>query len=115
MGACCKGGKGKKLCPVSFGLALGITSALAVLIGTSWVIYMYDGMSTMMADLHMSKLTWQDSGIFTGIALIKGFLFGFFVALFYDLISCCCRSSKCCANCSCANCTNKECSCNCHK
>ena len=87
---CNKCGYGRrpgKLCPLSFGLAVGIVSFFAVLIWTLWV--MSYGMPPMMAALHIAAPTLSGGFVHALLALVKGFLFGFFVALFYDLIACC--------------------------
>src|SRR5258708_938994 len=91
---CEKGGKIAKLCPLSFGLAVGGVSFLAVLIWTLWI--MTYGMPPMMIAMHMPVPTLSMGFVHALLALLKGFLFGFFVALFYDLIACCfsCRGSK---------------------
>lgn len=100
---CGCGKKGKGLCPVSLGLALGITSALAVLIGSIWI--MYYGMPAIMVANHIPMPTWSSSLLFTLIMLVKGFIFGFVLALFYDLFACCCKS-KCCRS-------DEKCACGC--
>lgn len=87
-----KGGNGKKLCPLSFGLAVGIVSFFAVLIWTVWT--MYYGMPPMMVAMHIPAPTLNGGFVHALVALFKGFLFGFFVALFYDLISCCLACKK---------------------
>lgn len=89
-GNCCS----KKICPVSFGLALGLTLALGYLFWALWVIFY--GPSAMMVAAHMPVPTLTVGLISAFWALVKGFIFGFFVALFYDLISCCCKSKWCC-------------------
>jgi len=90
---CNNDGSSKKICPLSFGLAVGIVSFFAVLIWTLWV--MNYGMPPMMVALHLPEPTLAKGFEHALLALIKGFLFGFFVALFYDLISCC---FACCKN-----------------
>jgi len=47
------------------------------------------GMPPMMVAMHMPEPTLAKGFVHALLALLKGFLFGFFVALFYDLISCC--------------------------
>jgi cytochrome bd-type quinol oxidase subunit 2 len=86
----CGSGRSKGLCPVSFGLALGITSALAVFIWSIWI--MYYGMPPMMVERHILMPTWSSSSIHALWALLKGFVFGFVFALFYDLFACCFKS-----------------------
>jgi hypothetical protein len=109
------GDKKKGLCPVSFGLALGITFALSMFI---WSMYMmYRGLPPEMMQRGYD-ITWGDILKHTFWALVQGFVFGFFVALFYDLISCLCRCRCCKTACACACCGNKKpgdsCDCNCH-
>lgn len=91
---CGKGGCGKKLCPVSFGLALGLTMGLGYFVWMLWA--MFYGPSTMMVEAHMAVPSFGDGSIHAFWALVKGFVFGFFLALFYDFISCCCKSKMCC-------------------
>ncbi len=91
---CDKDGSSKKLCPLSFGLAVGIVSFFAVLIWTLWALNY--GMPPMMVAMHLPEPTLAKGFEHALLALLKGFLFGFFVALFYDLLSCCfahCKSS----------------------
>jgi hypothetical protein len=92
-------GCGKKLCPVSFGLALGLVVGLAMLLESLWV--MYYGPSTMMTQLRIPVPTFDVAAINAFWGLVKGFVFGFFLALFYDLISCCCKMRCCKSNCAC--------------
>ena len=90
---CNSGGKAKKLCPLSFGLAVGVVSFFAVF---SWALWaMYYGMPPMMIAMHIPTPTLSGGFVHALLALIKGFVFGFFVALFYDLFACCfaCRKS----------------------
>lgn len=86
--------KAAKLCPVSFGLAVGFVSFFAVLIWTAWVVTY--GMPAMMVAMHLPTPTLSAGFAHALLALVKGFLFGFFVALFYDLFACCftCRRSN---------------------
>ncbi|MBX3709856.1 MAG: hypothetical protein KIT56_04670 [Gammaproteobacteria bacterium] len=83
-----------KLCPVSLGLALGLACGLGVFLWSIWV--MYFGVTPMMAEYHIPVLSLKEGTIHALWAFLKGFVFGFFVALFYDLISCCCKSKWCC-------------------
>ena|SRR3990167_2450817 len=105
------GGKGKHfgLCPISFGLALGITCGIVVLF---WAIgEMYYGISPMMQAQGITQLTWGSSIILAIWALVKGFIFGIILALIYDFIlylgaKCRCKSmSGCKCGCSCEGCT----------
>lgn len=92
-------GCGRKLCPVSLGLALGLVAGLGILLESLWA--MYYGPSTMMMQLHIPVPTFETAAIHALWGLIKGFIFGFFIALFYDLISCCCKMRCCKSNCAC--------------
>lgn len=83
---CDTSGKSTKLCPVSFGLAVGIVSFFAVFFWTLWV--MIYGMPPLMISMHIPIPTLSSGIEHALLALLKGFLFGFFVALLYDLISC---------------------------
>jgi len=82
-----------KLCPVSFGLALGLVCGLAIFIWTVWI--MYYGVSPVMAQYQVPLPTLKDAVVHALWGLLKGFVFGFFVALFYDLIACCGRKWCC--------------------
>lgn len=97
-GGNCGCGCNKKICPGSFGLAVGLVCGLAMLFEALWAIYY--GPSAMMLQLHIPVPTIDVAAIHALWGLVKGFLFGFFVALFYNLISCCCRS-KCKSNSAC--------------
>lgn len=87
-----EGSRCMKLCPVSFGLALGIVSFFAVLIWSLWV--MSYGLPPMLEALHMPIPTLGSGFAHALLALLKGFIFGFFVALLYDLISHCMTCKK---------------------
>ncbi len=94
-----KEGKLKKLCPVSLGLAVGLVSFFAVLLWSLGVIFY--GFSTAMIAMHLPITTLGQGFVVALLALLKGFLFGFFVALLYDVISCCVRCRKSCEKCGC--------------
>jgi hypothetical protein len=87
-----------KLCPVSFGLALGLTAAFGFLIWTAWI--MYQGMPPMMEGMPLP--TWSGAGMHAFWMLVKGFIFGFAFALIYDFVACCmakcCKKSTSCCN-----------------
>lgn len=82
-----------KLCPVSFGLAVGIVAFFAVFIWSLWVISY--GMPPMLVAMHVPAPTLGIAFVHALLALLKGFIFGFFVALFYDLIAKCISCKKC--------------------
>jgi hypothetical protein len=96
-GKCCKP---MKLCPFSLGLALGLTSGLAVIVWTVWA--MYYGV--------MVAMSFRDAAVYAGWMILDGFLFGFVLALLYDLIACCCfkRMKKCDSDCTCACCSGSK-------
>ena len=102
--SCGKCGKGKALCPVSLGLALGIVSGLAVFIWSLWILHY--GVPPAMAGRMMVAPTLMGGVIHALWALLKGFLFGFFLALFYDFFACCMKS-MCCKK------SGESCGCNC--
>lgn len=79
-----------RLCPISFGLAIGVASFFAVLI---WMLYImsYGLPQTTMIAMHMPMPTLSMGFIHALFALVKGFVFGFVVALLYNAFSCCCR------------------------
>lgn len=87
-----KCGKGKGLCPVSFGLAIGVTCGLAVLLWTAWAMYVGWMPVTSM---YAPPADWAEAFSRAFWCLVKGFFFGFFVALIYDCITRCCPG-KCC-------------------
>lgn len=84
--------KSSCLCPVSFGLALGLVSGVTVFLWSLWM--MYNGLPPMMAG-HVPPPTVM-GGLTHGLwALLKGFIFGFFVALIYDFFACYCKAMCC--------------------
>jgi hypothetical protein len=106
-GKCGCGKKGGRLCPVSFGLAIGLTVGLAVFIWSVWV--MYNGLPPMMAQYQIPLPTWTTSITDALWGLLKGFVFGFVVALIYDLIGRCCKCKACKrgdVQCGCSCCSN---------
>jgi chromate transport protein ChrA len=74
------------------GLAIGIVGFVAVLIWDFWA--MHHGMPKAMIAMHVPALTVRSAFEHALFVLIKGFLFGFFVALLYDLFVCCCARRK---------------------
>ena len=86
--SCGNCGSGSCLCPVSLGLALGLTSLLGVIVWTLFALYQGD-----------VDLSWGSTAIYFLIVFVKAFAFGFVLALIYDLIvrrckGLCCRKSK---------------------
>lgn len=94
----CSAGK-KGFCPVTFGLSLGLTCALMVLVCSIAAMYGFNFVEEHM----MVKLAdnMSDAGMLAVWALVKGFVGGFVFALIYDLI-CRCKS-KCCGKCTCCS------------
>lgn len=91
--ACGCGSKRVRFCPVSLGLAIGITFGLAVFIWSIWV--MYYGVPATMASLNLPVPTWSTTIAYSLLALVKGFIFGLVVAFIYNGISCCCKCKHC--------------------
>lgn len=104
--SCEKCGTRKGLCPVTLGLALGITFALCVLFWGVWA--MWFGLPAGMEEqMHMMVAhDWASIVSHSVWALLKGFVGGFVFALIYDLLLCC--KSKCCGKCSCCNDSSKK-------
>lgn len=95
-----KCGTTMKLCPVSFGLALGITSGLFLMF-FAWAAAIW-GVGGSVMDMYVSFYYGYGptflGGIIGGIwGLVVGFIFGAIIALLYDCIVCCCKSKSCCA------------------
>ena len=87
-----------RLCPCSFGIAIGITNAIGVfLLG---LIAMYWGygasMVTEIASVYHGYAPTYMGSLWGGLwALVDGFVFGVIVALIYNCCSrCCCRKAK---------------------
>lgn len=87
-------GKGARFCPFSFGLALGLTGAVMMLVWTAWL--MYHGMPVGM-DSQMMPASWGDAFVHAFWILVKGFVFGFVFAFIYNWIACWCKA-RCCAS-----------------
>jgi len=89
--------KGKGLCPISFGLAIGVTCAIFMMLG-AWIAAFW-GYGTELIDqralmYHGYTATFV-GGLVGGLwGLVKGFIFGALIAFFYNCISAC--KSKCC-------------------
>lgn len=84
-----------KLCPVSFGIAFGVTEALMALI-IAYVAWFF-GYGVAMVE-HFSAVYYGYAPSFVGglfgalWGFIGGFIFGFVVAYIYDF--CVCRGSR---------------------
>jgi hypothetical protein len=97
---CDMGGKSKKLCPVSLGLAVGVVGFFCVLIWSLWV--MFYGIPPMMETMRVPPATIQAALVHGLLVFVKGFLGGFFVALLYNFFVCCCKACrKCNDKCEC--------------
>lgn len=92
--------KKKGICPISFGLAFGITCAFGVFIWSVWL--MKYGVPPMLVG-HMPEPTFTLTSVQAFWAFFQGFFFGLFVALFYDLFIWC----KCCRKKSAEVCSDK--------
>ena len=101
-GKCCS-----KIGPVSFGLALGVVCALAVFIESLWV--MHFGPNPWMMQFNIPVPTLNAAFMHALVVLVKGFIFGFFLALFYNLFRCCCPCKRC-KSCHCGSATCSICS-----
>lgn len=82
--ACGKCGGGCGLCPMSLGLALAITSSLAVIAWT--LVGLYQG---------VEDITLGASSLYVLMVFIKSFIFGFVLALVYGWIARCCKGWCC--------------------
>jgi hypothetical protein len=106
-GKCCGG-----LCPFSLGIAVGLTFFFAVLFWSLWVLH-YGVPASMAGEHYFVPDTLSAGFILALLCFLKGFVGGFFVALFYDLCGkckkCCCKKDgKCCSRCGCSG---SECKC----
>ena len=106
----CGCGKGRGLCPISFGLAVGIACGLFMMV-FAWMVMQWNygtDMMTQYASLYPGyEPTWM-GGVKGGLwGLLEGFVFGFVIALFYDFFICCkamcCRKSAMTCNCTCGS------------
>lgn len=100
----CKSCKSWGLCPVSFGLALGIVTGITMFLFSIWMLY--HGIPAHLIG-HIPQLTWAGTFVHGLVGIIEGFVFGFFVALLYDCFSSCCKA-KCCHP------EGEGCECGCH-
>jgi hypothetical protein len=88
---CEKCGKGKSscLCPVSLGLALGVTCFLGMFFMSVAVMNGYVPPPEMTA--LKPEVTWSLAFTHSLWALLRGFVFGFVLAFFYNMFACCMR------------------------
>lgn len=105
---CGKCGCSYKLCPCSFGLAVGLTCGLGMFFGA--LIVMYFGVAPAMAMFQYAVPGFREAAILSLIALLKGFVFGFFVVLFYNGIVSCCMKKGCCKKDACCDKSDASCS-----
>ena len=99
MMGCEKCGNKMKLCPFSFGLALGITAGLCKMI-FAWSAAMW-GYGAIVIDQYASLYYGYGPSLAGGIigglwGLIVGFIFGAVIAFIYNFILCHCKSKYCC-------------------
>lgn len=102
-GACGCGTSSRHLCPFSLGAAIGITCFLTMFIGALWFMHTGIGLPMMINGGAMPSIGTILMMSLWG--LVKGFLFGFVVALIYDFFVCCvkghCKKKAC--QCACCN------------
>ncbi len=98
------------LCPISFGLAVGITCFLAVIVAMLWITYFGASSSMMMHGMTMPAMSWSAALVHALWALVKGFVFGLVLALLYDLFVCCGKKRRCG---DASSCEGKACGCRC--
>lgn len=91
--SCGNGGNTMKLCPFSFGIAMGLTAALASLVWMCWV--MYAGQTPMMVQFNIPVSSLYEGAMKALYMLIKGFVAGFIFAIIYDMVVCCCKGICC--------------------
>lgn len=78
---------------IALGFGIGITSALFILVmGAAALLFGWGATTyTNIANLYGSTLSWKGILMGTLWCFIQGFIFGFLVALFYNLFVECCR------------------------
>ena len=96
---CSKCGNCKGICPVTFGLALGVTCGLFMMV-LAWVAAGF-GYGTAIVEQYGTMLSGYDASFMGGLVgglwgLLKGFIFGFVLVMIYHLL-CCCKK-MCCKN-----------------
>lgn len=85
--------KCKCFCPVSFGLALGLTGAVMMMLWYSWM--MYQGVPAGMEGQMMMPDSWGAAFVHAFWVFVKGFVFGFIFAFFYNMIASRCMRMFC--------------------
>ncbi|HSW70758.1 MAG TPA: hypothetical protein VLH77_02120 [Gammaproteobacteria bacterium] len=94
--------RGNLLCPFSFGMAIGVTKGLCLLL-LAWAGHFWH---YGLPIIHQVALFYHNyaptirGGLYGGLwGFIGGFIFGFVAALIYDLcLSCCCAKTTYCEN-----------------
>ncbi len=91
------------LCPISFGLAWGITMALIMAV-VAWIGWL-SGSGLMLIEQVSNFYSGYDASFVGGLwgalwGFIEGFVMGFLIAMIYDCIIKCC---KCCKKCACSS------------
>lgn len=74
-----------RLRPLAFGLALGITAMLMMILMMFPLTQIWGMGASLQVDV------WQMGFVTAFVGFAKGFLFGIVSALFYNLFVCCCR------------------------
>jgi hypothetical protein len=91
----CVDGSANRLCPCSFGVAIGVTKALCVVYLAMLAMYFGYGldMVRMVASVYHGYAATFMGAVYGGLwALLDGFIFGAIVAMVYNCCSrCCCR------------------------
>lgn len=77
----------RKIRAFPLGFAIGTVSFFAVLIWTLYAIYY--GLPPVMVEMHVPTPTLNGGFVHALLAFVKGFLFGFFIALLYNCYACC--------------------------
>ncbi len=109
--SCNKCGNCKRICPVTFGFALGITCGLFMMVlawAAAWL-----GWGSTLVENYSNYLAGYDASFVGGLigglwGLLKGFVFGFVLIMIYHLI-CCCKRKCCKSDGKCGCCGSKEC------
>jgi len=104
----CEKCSGKGLCPVKFGIALGLTCALFMALA-AWLAGSW-GYAKSMVDMYGAMYHGYDASFEGGLwgilwGFIKGFVFGFVLISFYHLVKRCCSKS---CQCTCGTSGNMQ-------
>lgn len=110
---CNKCGSCRGICPVKFGLALGITCGVFMML-LAWVAAWWGWGSDLVSN-YGNYLTGYEATFMGGLigglwGFVKGFVFGFVLIMVYYAISCCSKSMCCkCGCCGSKECGSKDC------